>query len=161
MDNSFCDICKVEPGAHSFTYLFRTKRKDIYEYVFYTCVGDARRYGDADNVVKHYENCLNLMNPDSWIWIFNCDGFTMRHYTEFSTIKKLTKAVNDYGKVRDVYLVNSTGFMDLVFKIIKPILDNETFKKIKIIDTPHLLKEIDLYKDDEENLREMLAKKYC
>jgi hypothetical protein len=161
MDNSFCDICKVEPGAHSFTYLFRTKRKDIYEYVFYTCVGDAKRYGDADNVVKHYQNCLNLMNPDSWIWIFNCDGFTMRHYTEFATIKKLTKAVNDYGKVRDVYLVNSSGFMDLVFKIIKPILDNDTFKKIKIIDTPNLLKEIDLHKEDEINLREMLAKKYC
>ena len=161
MDNSFCEVCKKEPGAHSFTYYCRTKKKDIYEYVFYTCVGDARRYGDADNVVKHYQNCLNMMNPDSWIWIFNCDGFTMRHYTELSTIKKLTKAVNEYGKVRDVYLVNSSGFMDLVFKIIKPMLDNETFKKIKIVDHSTLMKELDLHKDDEINLRETIAKKYC
>jgi hypothetical protein len=161
MDNSFCDVCREEPGAHSFTYYCRTQKKDTYEYVFYTCVGDARRYGDADNVVKHYQNCLNMMNPDSWIWIFNCDGFTMRHYMELSTIKKLTKAVNEYGKVRDVYIVNSSGFMDLVFKLIKPILDNETFKKIKIVDTAKLMKELDLNTIDEENLRETLAKKYC
>ena len=102
-----------------------------------------------------------MMNPDSWIWIFNCDGFTMRHYMELSTIKKLTKAINDYGKVRDVYLVNSSGFMDLVFKIIKPMLDNETFKKIKIVDNATLLKELYLNKDDEINLRETIAKKYC
>jgi hypothetical protein len=51
--------------------------------------------------------------------------------------------------------------MDLVFKIIKPMLDNETFKKIKIVDHTTLLKELDLHREDEHNLRETIAKKYC
>ena len=101
-----CEICVKEPGAHSFTYLCKTNKVNTFEYVFYTCIGDSKRYNDSDGIITHYTNCLNLMNPDKWIWIFNCDGFGMKHYAEIHTITKLAKLIRDYGKVEAIYLVN-------------------------------------------------------
>ena len=159
MDN-ICDICVKKPGSHSFTYLCKTTKKDLYEYVFYTCIGDSKAYNDADNVVKHYENCLTVMNPDKWIWIFNCDGFEYKHYAEISTIVKLVGLINKIGKIEAIYIVNTCGLLDMLLKVIKPLLDLETFQRIKVIDSVEILNKIDLKPEDKTKIKKLLVTKY-
>jgi hypothetical protein len=157
---NICEICEKEPGSHSFTYLCRTTNKNIFEYVFYTCIGDSKKYNDPDGIITHYTNCLNTMNPDKWIWVFNCDGFGLKHYTEVSTISRLAHLIKTYGKVENIYIVNSPGLLDIVLKIVRPILDTETYKKIKVINPENLLNSINLENNDHLRLKNLLVRKY-
>jgi hypothetical protein len=159
MEN-ICSVCAKEPGSHSFTYLCKTNKTELFEYVFYTCVGEAKKYKDAEGIVEHYTKCLNLMNPDKWIWVINADGISAKHYTELKTIKRLALLVKNYGKVENIFVVNAPGLLDIVLKIVKPILDKETFGKIKVIKQDNLIKKIDLSPDDKNTLNNMLIRKY-
>ncbi len=155
-----CNICENEPGSHSFTYLYRTQKKEIYEYVFYTCVGDAKKYNDTSGIMDHYRNTLTTMNPDMWIWVFNCDGFTFRHYTEVNLIKKIAELIRSYGKVEAIYLVNTPSILSLVLNIVKPILGSDIYKKIKSLNPEQAVNEIDLEVGDKISLTDLLVKKY-
>ena len=159
MEN-ICSVCAKEPGSHSFTYLCKTNKTELFEYVFYTCIGEAKKYKDAEGIVEHYSKCLNLMKPDKWIWVINADGISAKHYTELKTIKRLALLVKEYGKVENIFVVNAPGLLDIVLKIVKPILDKETFGKIKVIKQDSLIKKIDLSPDDKNTLNNMLTRKY-
>lgn len=159
MEN-ICKICAKEPGSHSFTYLCRTQKPDLFEYVFYTCIGDAKKYNDADGIITHYSGLLNKMNPDKWIWVFNCDGFGLKHYTEINTITKLAHLIKSFGRVEAIYLVNAPGLLNLVLKMVQPILDKETFGRIKIVKSHEILEEILLEKNDKTKLNKLLIPKY-
>ena len=80
-----------------------------------------------------YRKCLEVMNPDSWIWIFNCDGYSLKHYAEIGIAKKLAKLVKEIGKVERIYMINAPALLATVLKMIRPILDENTFGKIKNI----------------------------
>ncbi len=159
MEN-ICSVCAQEPGSHSFTYLCKTNKEGLFEYVFYTCIGEAKKYRDAEGILEHYTKCLNLMNPDKWIWVINADGISAKHYTELKTIKKLAHLVKDYGKVENIFVVNAPGLLDIVLKVVKPILDKETFGKIKVIKQDKLIKNIDLSDENKHTLNSMLTPKY-
>lgn len=160
MMKDICETCDKEPGSHSFTYLCKTLRPELCEYIFYTCVGDAKKYNDSDGIIKHYKNFLNKMNPDKWIWVFNCDGFGLKHYTEINTIKKLALLVKTFGRIEAIYIVNSPGLLDVVLNIVQPILDKETFGKIKLVKSKDLLENIYLSEDEKNKLKKLLVKKY-
>ncbi len=153
-----CDICENEPDSHSFTYLYRTQKKEIYEYVFYTCVG--KKYDDTDNIIPHYRNTLTKMNPDKWIWVFNCDGFTFRHYTEVNLIKKIAELIKSYGKVEAIYLVNTPGLLSLVLHIVKPILGDAIYHKIESLNPEQTVNSINLEVSDKISLTDLLLPKY-
>jgi len=159
MEN-ICSICAAEPGSHSFTYLCKTTNKDCFEYVFYTCIGEAKKYKDSKGIIEHYTNCLNLMNPDKWIWVINADGISAKHYAEMKTIKKLAKLVKEFGRVENIFIVNAPGLLDIVLKVVKPILDKETFGKIKVIKHADLTNKVDLSEDDAKTLKNMVIPKY-
>jgi hypothetical protein len=159
MEN-ICEICAKEPGSHSFTYFCRTQKPNIYEYVFYTCIGDAKKYKDSEGIVAHYSGCLNTMNPDKWIWVFNCDGFGLKHYTEVNTITKLANLVKTFGRVEAIYLVNPPKLLDVFFKIVKPILDKDTYGRIKVVKSQQIVDEVLLEKSDKDKLLKLLVPKY-
>ena len=153
-----CDICEKEPGAHSFTYLFRTKKPNIYEYLFYTCIGDSKKTNEQDKVIKHYDLTLRTMNPDKWIWVFNCDGFSLKHYAEINTIIKIAEIIRNFGRVEAIYIVNAPTLFNLVLPIIKPILDTETYCKFKITSPEDTINLINLEKNDSIRLKKLLNK---
>jgi len=60
-----CLTCFEQPSSHSFNCVCETNNKK--EFIFYTKVADAKLYKDKDGILKHYENMLNYVNPESWI----------------------------------------------------------------------------------------------
>ncbi len=153
-----CNICENEPDSHSFTYLYRTQNKNCYEYVFYTCVG--KKYKDTSNIISHYRNTLTKMNPDKWIWVFNCDGFTFRHYTEIKLIINIAELIKSYGKVEAIYLVNTPGLLSLVLNIVKPILGDAIYHKIESLNPEQTVNSINLEVSDKISLTDLLLPKY-
>ena len=131
--DKICEICFKFPGSHSFTYLCKTNDVSSNEYIFYTCVSDSILYNDTMGILNHYKNYLHIMNPDKWIWIFNCNGFSMKHYFDVYTIRGLANLIKSYGRVKHIYIINITKLLYLVLKMVKPILDKEIYDKIQII----------------------------
>jgi hypothetical protein len=134
MEN-ICKTCYEYPGSHSFTYLCKTNDISSNEYIFYTCVGDAILYNDTIGILNHYKNYLEYMNPDKWIWIFNCRNFEMKHYLDVFTITKLANLIKRIGKVKHIYIINYTNLLYLVINMVKPLLNKEIFGKIQIINS--------------------------
>lgn len=160
MNNNICEICEKEPGSHSFVYLCRTNNKDLYEYVYYTCIGDVKKYQDTEGTIQHYLNCLTLMNPDKWIWIFNFDGMSTKHYTEITLIKKLTRILKEFGKIENVFLINPPKLLNIVLNLIRPILDKKTYDKILIVNKDELSTKLNVSKEDNDKIKQLLIKKY-
>ena len=148
MEN-ICEICFKFPGSHSFTYLCKTNDVSSNEYIFYTCVNDSILYNDTIGILNHYKNYLEYMNPDKWIWIFNCNGFSMKHYFDIYTIRGLANLIKTYGRVKHIYIINITKLLYLVLQMVKLILDKEMFDKIQIINSnDELIKLLDISDDN-------------
>jgi hypothetical protein len=156
MEN-ICEICFKFPKSHSFTYLCKTKDISSNEYIFYTCVADAILYNDTNGIVNHYKNYLEYMNPDKWIWIFNCERFEMKHYLDVYTISRLASLIKKFGKVKHIYIINYTNLIYLLINLVKPILDKETFGKIQIIHSNDKLFDLlDISEEDMIKVKDIL-----
>lgn len=152
-----CETCYKYPGSHSFTYLCKTNDISSNEYIFYTCVADAILYNDTNGIVNHYKNYLEIMNPDSWIWIFNCDKFEMKHYLDVCTISRLASLIKQNGKVKHIYIINYTNLIYLLINLVKPILNKEIFDKIQIIHSnSELFNLLDISEEDKIKVKDIL-----
>jgi hypothetical protein len=100
------------------------------------------------------------MNPDKWIWIFNCNGFSMKHYFDVYTIRGLANLIKSYGRVKHIYIINITKLLYLVLKMVKPILDKDIFDKIKIINSnSELFNLLDISEEDLVKVKDLLINK--
>jgi hypothetical protein len=103
------------------------------EYIFYTKISDSILYNDTDGILKHYENMLNYVEPKSWIWIVNCDSYSLKHSLEIKTTIGLAKLINRFGRVKKILVINTNSFINGVYSIINKFLSNETKNKIVFI----------------------------
>ena len=121
-----CKTCYENPGSHSFTILsnilsnIESQNIDI----FYTKISNAKKYNDSDGIIDHYTNYLNFINPDSWIWIIDFEGFEMKHYLERKTTNRIANLIKSYGKLNQIIIINSNSFVKLLINITKPILSD-------------------------------------
>ena len=126
-----CQTCYQEPGSHSFHLCCETK--NINELVFYTKVADAKKYNDTNGILEHYKNTFDYYNPESWIWIFDCKDYGLKHSFEVRTAIGLAKIISEYGRIKKILVINSNKFINGVYEIVKLFLDEETNNKIKFI----------------------------
>ena len=140
----YCYICDKYPSSHSFSYLCDRELKNIREVVFYTRVADASRYNDKEGILSHYENLLKLSvgDKDKWVWIFDCDGFGLKHSLEISIAIAIgiARLINRFGKVSKILVINSNSFINFVLSVVKYFLEEEIYNKITLIKTEEKLK---------------------
>ncbi len=138
----YCPACRLDNRAHSFEFFCNTGRKFVQvleneiepedinhqmnpEAVFYTKVADAKLYYDTDGIISHYENLLNKVNPIKWVWIFDCDGFGLKHSLELKTAIGIAKLISRFGRVSRILVINSNYFINFVLRSVKMFLDKE------------------------------------
>ncbi len=141
-DYDYCPACRLDNRAHSFEFFCSTGRKFVQvveneidpedinyqmnpEAVFYTRVADAKLYYDTDGILAHYENLLNRVNPVRWVWIFDCNGFELKHSLELKTAIGIAKLISRFGRVSRILVINSNYFINFVIRSVKIFLDKE------------------------------------
>lgn len=134
MEN-ICNLCKQNPRSHSFTLLSDYVYKGIDGKLFYTKIANAELYDDTDGIIKHYENYLNFIKPENWIWVIDFDSIELKHTLQFNTTIELSKLITKY-KVNKVIVINQNIFFHYLLKIAKSFI-----KHIKI----------DIYSKNEKN----------
>ena len=115
-----CPICLLEPTSHSLKKIHETD--DIVYY--YTCPAKASKYNDRDGIIAHYDGELTQKGDKKWVWIFDSDGFDLKHAIEIQLAIEMAILIN--GKhstsLEKVCIINPTVFTSVIVNVIWPFL---------------------------------------
>lgn len=157
----YCNQCVIQPNTHSFELLCKAYNKETDECVsvYYTKVANAINYNDTEGILRHYENLLTYSFPDSWIWIFDCNGFGFKHSIEIKTAIGIAKLLNKYGRLIKILVINSNSFINIIKKGVDFVLDNEICKNTIMIHsdekTKYLLELTKYYYDTSDDFNKL------
>jgi len=105
----------MDPTSHSFKKISEKNGVCIY----YTKPTDSKLYTDTDGILSHYDNALKQIGDKKWSWIFDSNGFDLKHAMEVKTglgiAKLLTEKYAD--NLLEIKIINGFGFlivMDLI-----------------------------------------------
>ena len=92
--DKICQKCTMDPTSHSFRKI--SDKNGVVTY--YTNPTKAKLYTDSEGILEHYHNALNTVGDKKWIWIFDSDGFDVKHALEISTGIGIAKLITGkYG----------------------------------------------------------------
>jgi len=120
MEN-ICHLCNKNPRSHSFTLLSDYNYKGNNGKLFYTKIANAELYDDTDGILRHYENYLNFIKPENWIWIIDFDSIELKHTLQINTTIELSKLIKKY-KISKVIIINENIFFHYLLKIARPFI---------------------------------------
>lgn len=126
-----CSKCARDPTTHSFRKI--AEKGNIWTY--YTNPTKSRLYKDTEGILSHYENALNELGENKWRWIFDSEGFDMRHALEVKTGVGIAKLItNKFGKNLDeVIIINPTWHIKLMLAVVYPFLTDDTKNRVKVL----------------------------
>ena len=128
--NKICPTCTEDFTAHSFNLICNTLEGG---HIFYTKISNASQYYDSDGIVRHCTNYLNHINPEKWSWVMDFETFGLKHTLGINTGIRLSKFINTFGKLENLFIININPFVEQMLKLIKLILDKKYHKCIHII----------------------------
>jgi hypothetical protein len=126
-----CKLCLINPGIHSFNHI---SKYDSNSYIFYTKIIPVREDEDVDALIAHYENYLEFINPDKWIWIINFNGFTFTHLMKINLSIKLGHLIQKYHNLEKICILNSNFIVIKLMSALKPFIGSGLFEKIDFFD---------------------------
>ncbi len=115
-----CPICAEDPTSHSLHKLLET---DDHVY-FYTCPGKATKYADRNGILAHYDGVLREKGDKPWTWIFDCEGFEMKHALEVSLAIDMARLISDShgNSLAKICVINPTWHVHITVNVIWPFL---------------------------------------
>lgn len=127
---SICKLCNVNPFIHSFNHI---SKYDSNSYIFYTKITESKDDEDDEALISHYENYLEFINPDKWIWIINFNGFTFKHLMKVNLTIKLGHLIQKYQNLEKIIIINSNFIVSKLMLTLKPFLGSTLFGKIEFL----------------------------
>jgi len=124
-----CPICAIDASSHSFECLYN----DNGMLVFYTCPAKATKYNDSDGILAHFKNVLDHYTDNYWKWIFDFQGFELKHALEITTAIGISKLINEYSNyLIEIDVINTNGYTYNMMRLITPFLNEGVKNKIKL-----------------------------
>lgn len=101
---------------------------------FYSCPAKETVYQDHDTVIEHVDNMLSEIRGDPWVWIFDSNGFGVKHYLEIRTAQSLAKLISDKysDSLQQIVVLNPSWHMRLTLNVIWPFLSDKIKNTILI-----------------------------
>mgnify|MGYP001175049477 FL=1 len=127
-----CNICHLEPGSHSLKKISENENTTIY----YTCPAQATKYYDCSGIIQHYDNELQTIKTEKWIWVMDCKGFDMKHFMQPQVGIGLGELISKkYStNLEKIYVINPNWYIYSMTTIIWPFL-NEKMRTIIVYDS--------------------------
>jgi len=121
-----CPRCMIDPTSHSFKKI--SEKNGIL--VYYTNPAKATDY-NTDRILAHYEYELQKIGNKKWIWIFDSDGFDIKHALEVKTGIGIARLIKD--NVQEINIINPTWHIKTMLYTVSPFLNKTTKNKITIL----------------------------
>lgn len=121
----------MDPTSHSFKKI--SEKNGVITY--YTNPSQTKLYSDTEGIIKHYNNTLKLIDNNKWIWIFDSEGFDLKHAMEIQTGIGIAKLITGkYGNnLKEIKLINSTWYIKTMLIVVWPFLSDHVKEKINIM----------------------------
>lgn len=126
-----CEKCMADPTSHSFRKL--SEKNGVCTY--YTNPTKAQFYTDTDGILLHYDNALKQVGNNKWVWIFDSDGFDLKHAMEVKTgtgIAELLTKKYAHNLI-EIKIINPTWYIKSMLGVVWPFLNQATKNKVKIL----------------------------
>ena len=127
-----CPRCAIVPDAHSFNY-FGTISGTKY---YYTSPARARDFKETPETLSYYKTHINQAKTGKWIWVIDCAGMQIKHYSSMEIIKNMIKVLLDEHKgfMQKICIIHPNTWIKTALTMMKPFLKKETVEKIQIIE---------------------------
>ncbi len=125
-----CDKCKEDFTSHSFNFVCNTLEGG---HIFYTKISNSSKYNDTEGIVKHCTNYLNYIQPQKWSWIIDFEGFDIKHTLGLNTGIQLSRLINSFGGLANLFVINTNIFVEQMLKMIKLTLNTEYHRCIHVL----------------------------
>lgn len=128
---SICSKCMMDPTSHSFKKI--SEKNGIA--VYYTNPSKSKLYTDTDGILSHYDNALKQIGDKKWSWIFDSEGFNIKHALEVKTGTEIAKLLTDKyaDNLMEVKIINPTWHIKSMLAVVLPFLNQKTRDKIHIL----------------------------
>lgn len=127
-----CPRCKAVPDAHSFNYFGAVGDTNYY----YTSPTRARDYKETPETFTYYKLHINQAKTGNWVWVIDCAGMQIKHYSSMEIIKNMIKILLDEHKgfLQKICIIHPNTWIKTAMALMKPFLKKETIDKISIIE---------------------------
>jgi hypothetical protein len=120
-----CAVCAQDPTSHSL--------RQVAPGVFYTKPAEATKYWDVDGILEHYDGVLGT-HEGSWIWIFDAEGFSMKHLFEVDVAigiaRLITQKYSTY--LEEIQIINPSWIVNMTLHIVRPFLSKHVVDLIHV-----------------------------
>ena len=126
-----CQKCTMDPTSHCFKKISEKNGT----YIYYTNPSKAKLYTDTEGILSHYDNALKQIGDKKWIWIFDSDGFDLKHAMEVKSGIGIAKLLTDkYAhNLQEIKIINPTWHINTMLTVVWPFLNQTTCDKITIL----------------------------
>ena len=123
--------CTMDPTSHSFKKI--SEKDGVCTY--YTKPINSKLYTDTDGILSHYDNALKQIGDKKWIWIFDSDGFDLKHAMEVKTGSGIAKLLTEKyaDNLLEIKIINPTWHIRTMLTAVWPFLSQTTRDKIRIL----------------------------
>ena len=120
-----CPKCSLEPNSHSFNKVIIPEYENIN--VYYCCPSKAKYFDDNEGILLHYDGMLKDNGDYPWIWIFDCDNFSLKHALNIKLAKDLAILIsNKYShNLNKIIIINPTWYINYTLYFITPFLNDK------------------------------------
>jgi len=124
-----CKACHEDSTSHSFSKLCEIKGVSM----FYTKPADATKYTDREGILAHYDNMMKYNGDKPWTWIFDSDGFGMKHAMEVRTGIEIAKLISSKysNNLQKIIVKNPTWYVKLMYTFVSPFLSTRVNSMIE------------------------------
>jgi len=121
----------MDPTSHSFKKI--SEKNGVITY--YTNPSNSKLYTDTEGILAHYDNVLKQIENKKWIWIFDSEGFDLKHAIEVKTGIGIAKILTDKyaDNLQEIKIINPTWHISTMLTAIWPFLNQRTRYKINIL----------------------------
>jgi len=123
-----CNICNLEPGSHSLRKISEKNNTTIY----YACPAEASKYYDCSGIIHHYDNELQTITTEKWIWVMDCNGFDMKHLMQAQVGIGLGELISKkYSEnLEKIYVINPNWYIYSMTSIVWPFIGKKVRSRI-------------------------------
>jgi hypothetical protein len=121
-----CPWCKVNPNSHSFRLI-----KTILDISYIYCKpASAELYNDTESVTNHFNGLISDI-PNKWVFILDCQDFTLKHAIELGIAKEIaTILYRNQQNIVNIIIMNPNAYIDIPLVFIRNFLNEEINNKI-------------------------------
>lgn len=125
-----CPKCADNPEMHSFTPFGKFGDANL----FYTAPARVLDYKESEEKIINFKKHLDTAKGTPWIWVFDCGGMQMKHYSSTNYTRRLAQILaNEHeGVLQAIWIIRPNTWIKTVLKFLKSLFKTPLLNKVKI-----------------------------